>query len=202
MPAAVSFSRRRVATRQEQGRACLIPSGASRIPPVSPQRAHWTCSEGIAAILVLGEPLLDEHAALARPLEVPLQVGEARVPPRARFLAMTVVRWPGVGDDLLDRHDTAALPLGKGQSDHEALERLSHARLERDLADDEPAPALELRDLAEDRGLGEAALVREPDGPVTPRAKAHERALAPPGQKLRNAGKRVERVERARVDRH
>src|SRR6266545_6804694 len=112
MPAPSSFSRLRAAPRQEQGRACLSPPGDSRIHPVPPQVAQVVGSGCTAAILVLRKPRLDEDPAPPRPLQILLQVREARLPARSHLSAVTVVGGPGVRNELLDRDEASVFRIG------------------------------------------------------------------------------------------
>ena len=69
-----------------------------------------------------------------------------------------------------------------------------------DVFDDEPAAALELRDLAENRRLRHAARVGKPDRPVAAGAQSDESAFAEPREELGHARERVEGVGRGGVN--
>src|SRR6266496_2932132 len=139
---------------------------------------------------ILREPGLDEDAAPA--FQVPLQVGKACLPARADVSPVSLVGGAGVRNELLDRHEAALPQIGEGQDHAQPFQGLALTRLDRHLAHDEAATALEFCDLAEDRRLRTPAAIRETDCPVASRTQPDQGPFAPPGKQVRHACEGVE----------
>src|SRR6266496_1104334 len=200
MPAVSSFSRLSAAARQEQGRACLRPSGDSRIHPMPPQVAQVVGSGCTGAILILRKSLLDEDAPLPRSLQILLQVREAGLPDSSDLSTVAVIGGTGVGDKLLDGDEAPVLRIGEGQYHAQPFESFAFARLERHLAHDQPPASLELLDFSQHRRFGFSAEICESDRPVSARPQPDERSLAPPGEQIGDPREGVEGVRSARLD--
>src|SRR5512144_3160256 len=113
------------------GWASLRPSAESMTHPMPPQIGQTSAAVRLSrSTSILRQAGLDQDPALARPLEVALEVGEARLPADPGLVGVALVGGPGVRHGLRDRNDAPLLALlPEGELEADAGEDLAVARL-------------------------------------------------------------------------